>query len=105
MESKLQEIQAKLKEVNENLTVDFCYEKEKYIIYHKGYYFFSTAYGDFDSKTLENIRKTIWLNENTDILNEIDSFNDKYEKSIDTNIEEITRETAKDICKYIKKNM
>lgn len=101
----IEDINERLYNTNVDLKSEFNEKEHKYIVYHKGFYFMSIPYNEFHEKTFEHIRKTIWINENTNILDGIDSWNDKYLKSIDLKIEEIENEASKDIVRFLKKNL
>jgi hypothetical protein len=88
-----------LKEINPDFDIKFYLEKESFEITHKGHFFMSVKFREFDRDTITHIRKMKYINENGDILDEIDSHNAKIEESKEKKLEDMAYWMAKDIRK------
>jgi hypothetical protein len=91
------EIRSVLKEIDTDFDVEFI--AGKYIVTHKGNYFTQVNYGEFCRNTMENIRKTVWINKHGSVLEEIDKNNEKIEKSHDRDLSNLAECMAKDLRK------
>lgn len=97
--AKCKDLRPILKEIDKELDISFNQEAEMYIITHKGMYFMSVKYGEFDRKTVESIRKTVWTNINSNIVDEIEVHNSKIDAQKDRELSNMAESMAKDIRK------
>jgi hypothetical protein len=98
-DAKCSDLRPILKEIDKDFDISFDWCTEKYTVTHKGNYFMQVKYGEFDRKTVDNIRKAVWLNKTGRVFDEIDRHNAKVEASKDREISNMAECMAKDIRK------
>lgn len=97
------EIRLILQEIDQEFDVGFNPEVETYTIYHNGRFFQSVHYKDFTRKTIEDIRKTVWININGDIFADVEKANEAADKRKERSRERLSESIAKDIRKPLLK--
>jgi len=94
----MEEIKQLIKDINSDM--DITFDGKVYTITHKEKLFQVIPFAQFDRETLNDIRKTVWMNENKCILDEIDRNNDKLDNDKQKNIDERGNQTARDMYTY-----
>lgn len=93
-----------LKSICTDFDIRFDKHREEYEITHKGFPFQRVAWDGFDKKVVEHIRKTVYINENGNIVDEIDKENAKIDKAKEKEQTDMNIDMAKEIRKAIIKD-
>lgn len=94
-----------LQEIDKGFDIEFHPDIESYIITHNYGHFQTVKYGDFTQKTLENIRRVVYLNINGDMARQIDEHNDKIHIDNQKKEDDMIEQTAKDMAKPLMREL
>lgn len=86
-----------IQDIDKDFYIEFVPEIESYIITHKGGHFQTIKHGDFTHKTLENIRRVVYINKNGDMARQIDENNEKIQKEAQREQDDMIEQAAKDV--------
>lgn len=92
-----------LQSIDPLFEIEFNYDTESYIIYFNGGFFQSTRYDELTRETIERIGEVYYINTHGDILKEIETNNEKIDKSKERERDDMVHELAKDMKKAILK--
>ena len=94
----MKDIKQLIKDINSDM--DITFDGQNYKITHKDKFFQVIPFAQFDRETLNEIRKTVWMNENKCILDEIDRNNNELDNKKQKKIDERGNQTARDMYTY-----
>jgi len=95
--AKCKELIPILKEIEKGFDITFDFVSESYTITHNGSYFQRVPYGQFDRNLVAEIRRSVWLNTNGNVIDEIEKNNSRIDASMDRAQSLYAESLAKDL--------
>jgi hypothetical protein len=102
--AKCDQIRRELKELDENFEITFDYRNEEYQVTYNEGLFAKVKYGEFTRDHIAEYRHTLWLNKRGEILEYIDTKNEKADEAEDRRLSNIAEALAKDIRRPLINN-
>lgn len=97
--TSLESKQMLVKEIDKDFDLQFNAKALRYEITHRGGHFMHVPWGGFTKDVVDHIRKTVYINRNGNILDEIDEANFKVELEKKKAQDDLIEQTARDIGK------
>lgn len=102
--AKCNDIRPILREIDRGFDITFDFRTESYTITHNDTHFQTVPYGRVDRELIDNIRRSVWLNRNADILAEIERNNARVDASYDRAQSLYAESLAKDLRRPLVNN-
>lgn len=97
------DIERRLKQFDRDFDISYNEQTHKYTITHKKHYFMTVNVGELDDRVMKHIKKTVWLNNQNMLNEEIEKHNKKIEREQEKSVEDMAYNMAKDIRKPLIK--
>ena len=94
-----------VKDIDTRFDVYYDADTNKYVITQYENYFDSVSPTELCKDFFDRLRKTVWININGSIVDEIDKNNAKVEQAKEKEMAELTNNLAKDIYKPLRKEI